>query len=357
MWTDDAGLTHGKFIFDDESAAWLRSIIDTALRPRRGGPRFVAADERASADELRKDTRSNEQLAHDLLLDVLKAGALADAASVFGARQAGIRLVQVVNRDDYLQRQLDGDRARGDAPVTRIIDGGDTLPSGIGDKHQCNTGAQRLIVDTSGNPLDVGREHRLFTAKQRVALAVRDGGCRWPACDRPASYCEAHHIDHWEADSGRTDIDRGLLLCSHHHLQLHNNGWKISRDGQGPFLLHPPPGAARSKFRRRSNSEGRALSSDRNEPRLASEPAAHTGTRLAVEPGLQGEAGVVVEPTLQGGAKPESASALHPASNPNSSPGSNPDLTDGAIELRPPLPLSYGWELASTPAKRFREAA
>ncbi len=39
MWTDGDGLTHGKFVFDDESAEWVRTIIDTALRPRRGGPR------------------------------------------------------------------------------------------------------------------------------------------------------------------------------------------------------------------------------------------------------------------------------------------------------------------------------
>lgn len=33
MWVDAEGLTHGSFVFDDESAAWLRSVIDTALRP------------------------------------------------------------------------------------------------------------------------------------------------------------------------------------------------------------------------------------------------------------------------------------------------------------------------------------
>ncbi len=38
MWTDHEGMTHGKFVFDPESAEWVRNIIDAALRPRRGGP-------------------------------------------------------------------------------------------------------------------------------------------------------------------------------------------------------------------------------------------------------------------------------------------------------------------------------
>ncbi len=57
----------------------------------------------------------------------------------------------------------------------------------------------------------------------------------------PASYCEVHHCVHWSADHGRTDIDLGVMLCQFHHLHLHNKGWRITRDGKGEFLLHPPP--------------------------------------------------------------------------------------------------------------------
>jgi len=64
----------------------------------------------------------------------------------------------------------------------------------------------------------------------------------WPGCRVPASYCEAHHCDHWHEDHGRTDIDRGVLLCRFHHLLLHNNSWKITRSGQAPFVLDPPAG-------------------------------------------------------------------------------------------------------------------
>ena len=311
FWTDQDGLTHGRFIFDDESAEWVRSIIDTALRPRRGGPRFISAAEQAQADELTHDTRSNEQLAHDLLIDVLRAGSVADAETVFGARLAGIKLVQVVNRDEYLAEQRAARAARSrrgpafrhaSARVTTFQETGTVIPQSIGEKQRCNTGIQAVVTDESGNPLDMGREQRLFTAKQRVALAIRDGGCRWPGCERPASYCEAHHVDHWEADQGRTDVDRGVLLCRFHHLQLHNSGWRITRDGLGPFLLHAPNGSCEKP---RSTVEGRALPGE--------DPIARRGR-------------------------------TDPASTP-------------PTELRPPLALSYAWQFAALPEKRFRIAA
>ncbi|MCR2826643.1 HNH endonuclease signature motif containing protein [Microbacterium sp. zg.Y909] len=236
MWTDGDGAHHARIDFDDEMFAWVDSIIGAALRPRRGGPRFMTEAERADADSLVRDGRTNEQLTYDLMMDVVRAGALASAEDVFGARQPGVRLVAV--RDAVGARDAFG-RLLG---VAHVEDGGAALPGSVLDKALCETARVVVSVDGAGNPLDVGREQRLFTAKQRLALAARDGGCMWPGCDRPPSYCEAHHSDHWCAQQGRTDVDRGILLCRFHHLLLHNQGWKITRDGRGPFLLHPPGG-------------------------------------------------------------------------------------------------------------------
>ena len=77
-------------VFDDLGGTWLQTILDSALRPRRGGPRFVDPTEKARAEDLVTDPRTNDQLAYDLLLDVMRAGALADPAMVFGTKQAGV---------------------------------------------------------------------------------------------------------------------------------------------------------------------------------------------------------------------------------------------------------------------------
>lgn len=226
-YTDADGVHHGHLIFDDEGFAWVRAIGDAALRPRRGGPRFVDAEERSNAASLASDPRTNDQLGYDLIIDVLRAGALADAKTVFGTRQAGIRIVHVEDR----------------GPVPFLEDDGSTLPEWLLATRSCDGATLHVSIDDAGNPLDVGREHRLFTPKQRIALAIRDGGCRWRGCDRPASYCESHHIDEWAADQGRTDIDRGILLCRYHHMTLHNTGARITRQGRGDFMLHPPGGS------------------------------------------------------------------------------------------------------------------
>ena len=235
MWIDQHGQHHGHIAFDDEMALFVRSMLAAALRPRRGGPRFVTDAERAAAADLVADPRSNEQLEYDLLVDVLRAGAVADAADVFGVRQPGVRMVIVKDQSgprDPLGRLIATGHAEND---------GDALPGAIIDRTLCQHGSIDVTVDSRGNPLDLGREQRLFSTKQKLALAIRDGGCAGIGCPVPAAYCESHHIDH-VAHGGRTDIDRGILLCRFHHMQLHNNGWRIVRDGLGPFILIPPPG-------------------------------------------------------------------------------------------------------------------
>ena len=229
-WFDQDGMLCASIAFDDEGGAYLDTIFNAALRPRRGGPRFVDPTEKASAADLAADPRTNDQLSYDLLLDLIRAGALADPTAVFGTRQAGVRLVQQITVDGSL------------TPVAVTEDGLAALPAAVTERRICETGTIPVTVDSCGNPLDVGRESRLFTPKQRIGLAVRDGGCRWNGCDRPASYCEAHHIDEWARDEGRTDIDRGILLCRFHHMQLHHGRWQITRDRKHDFVLHHPDG-------------------------------------------------------------------------------------------------------------------
>lgn len=224
------GQKRASLVLDDEGDLFLETILGTALRPRRGGPRFVDPDEKEQAASLVDDVRTNDQLAYDLIMDVLRAGALADAKSVFGTRQAGVRLVQVVDTDGNT------------APVAHSEDHLVSIPGTSAERHICETGFVPVTIDACGNPLDVGREQRLFTPKQRIGLAIRDGGCRWRGCDRPASYCESHHIDEWDRDRGRTDVDRGILLCRYHHMTLHHGRWRITRRGKDDLTLHHPSG-------------------------------------------------------------------------------------------------------------------
>ncbi|GAA3912757.1 HNH endonuclease signature motif containing protein [Microbacterium invictum] len=240
-WTDEHGVRHAHIVYDDEMGAWVDALMDAALRPRRGGPRFMTDAERAQAESLEGDPRTNDQLTYDLMVDVIRAGALASAEDVFGSRQPGVRMVvvkDIVGPRDPFGRLL---------ATAHLEDGGDALPGSVLEAKLCDTGSREITVDSCGNPLDLGREKRLFTSSQRLAFAIRDGGCMWPGCERPPLFCEAHHCTPW-AEGGATDVDAGILLCRFHHLLLHNGGWRITREGfdtgpeLGPFILHSPTG-------------------------------------------------------------------------------------------------------------------
>jgi hypothetical protein len=105
----------------------------------------------------------------------------------------------------------------------------------------CEAGTAGIVFNENGTVLDFGREQRFFTRRQREALAIMWGGCACPGCDRPPSWCEAHHIVFWNRDNGKTDLADGILLCRHHHLLFHNNGWEIQRDKNSKYWLIPPP--------------------------------------------------------------------------------------------------------------------
>lgn len=240
-WIDEHGQHQARIAFDDEAAAWVHSILQAALRPRRG-PRFVGPDAAADTTATEDDDRSNEQLQYDTLLAVLRTGAAADPNQAFGDRQPGVRVVVEAAAITHIDE-------RGGMEVTgagHVEDGGQALPGGVIEKLLCDAGALPVTLDGKARPLDVGRDQRLFTRAQRVAIAARDGGCLWPACTAPPSQCEYHHIDHWWQDHGRTDVDDGVPLCRNCHLRLHNQGWRITRErdpdtGADTYTLHPPP--------------------------------------------------------------------------------------------------------------------
>jgi hypothetical protein len=93
----------------------------------------------------------------------------------------------------------------------------------------CDCGLLPIVLGAASEPLDVGRKQRLVTPAIRRALEVRDGGCRFPGCDRPATWCDAHHLKHW-VHGGHTCLANMILLCRRHHVMVHECGWNIHLD-------------------------------------------------------------------------------------------------------------------------------
>jgi len=86
-----------------------------------------------------------------------------------------------------------------------------------------------MIFDRRGRPLWLGRNQRLANAAQRLAVAVRDGGCF--ECGAPMHQCELHHIREWHRDGGPTDVDNLVAVCRRHHRWLEAENLAVVRTG------------------------------------------------------------------------------------------------------------------------------
>ncbi len=119
--------------------------------------------------------------------------------------------------------------------------GGGAIPAVTAQRLACDCDFANVIVDPDDHRFNLGRTQRSANGAQRRLLWVRDGGCTFPGCDRPAGWCEAHHITFWD-DQGPTDLDNLTLLCSHHHHLCHEGGYRLQRDDDDHLVFHRPDG-------------------------------------------------------------------------------------------------------------------
>ncbi len=102
--------------------------------------------------------------------------------------------------------------------------------------------ARRLACDAAITPIIDGEaDHtsRVVPGATRRALIARDKGCRFPGCDCPPAWTDAHHVKHW-ADGGPTTLDNLLLLCRRHHRLVHEEGWTLELAQDRDLVAIPP---------------------------------------------------------------------------------------------------------------------
>ncbi|KAA1421142.1 DUF222 domain-containing protein [Nocardioides humilatus] len=102
--------------------------------------------------------------------------------------------------------------------------GGDALSATELRRMACTAKIIPAVLGGKGEVLDLGRGRRLFSAAQRLALALRAGGCQAEGCGVPAAWTEAHHLKPW-SEGGNTDIKDAVAVCNHDHQRLHDRRW------------------------------------------------------------------------------------------------------------------------------------
>ena len=129
---------------------------------------------------------------------------------------------------------LDGTDPQGRCEV---LGSGPVPPSVLG-RLSPDTSLSGIIFGGKGRVLWLGRNQRLANAAQRMAAAVRDGGC--VRCDISTHQNQLHHIWDWY-DGGPTDIDNLASLCGSHHRQLQDDNLELFQQN-GRWKIRPRAG-------------------------------------------------------------------------------------------------------------------
>jgi hypothetical protein len=126
----------------------------------------------------------------------------------------------------------------------RFLDG-TTLSGSAVARLACDAAVHRAVVEGSSTILDYGTSTRTIPTPLWNALVVRDEHCRFPGCDRPAGWCDGHHV-RWVERGGPTRLANLVLACRRHHHLLHTPGWDAHLDDDGTFTVTDPYGGVRT---------------------------------------------------------------------------------------------------------------
>ena len=104
----------------------------------------------------------------------------------------------------------------------------------------CDANVVLSVEDRDGSILDQGRVRRDPTVAQRVEIARRDKGCRFPGCNF-TEFTDVHHVHHWTR-GGETNLDNLVTLCDRHHRAVHELGWAMKGDANSVMSFTSPHG-------------------------------------------------------------------------------------------------------------------
>ena len=210
-WEGSDGMGHFRGSLDLERFAVLRGAID----------REVTALANDSDGAVTKNANT-------------AAAALMELVSHGNGRHGRAHITVVVDADTVMTGPHD-------ATLCELGDGAPIPPETM-QRHTCNALIRKVVVDTNGVPLEVGRAARTATPAQWAGMEAEHATCRWSGCDQPISRCQAHHIIEWER-GGRTDLGNLVPLCSRHHHAVHEGRWNVRLMADRTLRIWRPDGA------------------------------------------------------------------------------------------------------------------
>jgi hypothetical protein len=175
----------------------FRNLIEALAKADHTGADLAAGGDMRTADQRRLDA----------LMEVIRAYTTSGDGPANGGDRPRVNLLLDL-------RSL----TEGLKPAV-LLESGEQISAEQARLLACDADILPVVCNGKSQPLDVGRQQRLFSGALRSALAVRDRGCSFPGCDRPPRDCDAHHLVPWW-DGGETSLANGTILCRFHHNQV-----------------------------------------------------------------------------------------------------------------------------------------
>ncbi|WP_164990360.1 HNH endonuclease signature motif containing protein [Agromyces albus] len=234
-----------------DGMAWLHAFLPAEdallIKDRLDRIARAAGDghgDGACGDSGGDDARSRDQLRADATRDLLLHGRLADE-SVFADAAATVQPTVHVTVPVLTLAGHSADPGE--------LDGYGPIDAAIARRlaAMAPSFTRLLTHPVSGTVLDVDRASYRPPADLKRWLEVRDGGCRFPGCNRRAAGCEVDHSVDWQHE-GRTAFDNLAHLCALHHHLKHESSWSVQHMSGGVLEWTSPAGRTHVTHPRRS---------------------------------------------------------------------------------------------------------
>jgi hypothetical protein len=186
-----------------EAAAIIRSAIEPYMKPSAG------------------DDRTAPQRAHDALVQACQR-------STADGNAPRAQLIITTSADTLA--------AIAGAAAGELERGG-TIPAETVQRLACDSAITR-ITGPGEREYEITHASRTIPPRLRRALIARDRHCVFPVCDRPATWCDGHHLKFW-GNGGPTNLENLGLVCQAHHRKVHEDGWRLEHK-DGRWIATPP---------------------------------------------------------------------------------------------------------------------
>lgn len=187
---------------DREAGTQFRELIEQLAKPR-------------PASETIPDQRSVPQRQADAL------------AELCGLARSASEAPSSAGEPPHLSVTMELEALRSAVGTATLDYSGQQLSAAQVRQLACDCKLIPVVLGGPSEPLDVGRVRRSVPLGLRRAVTIRDRGCTFPGCHRPARRCDVHHVDHW-IDNGETCLENCCLLCPKHHREVHATGWELT---------------------------------------------------------------------------------------------------------------------------------